>query len=683
MAPRRNTSLHLAGLLLAFFLFGSGVGVSFAQDNCGASRSKKTAKLLERATSSRGGTLSERIDLLRQSVEMEPDCAECMLTKARAEYQLAAERTGDYSRAYADFRNLVRTCPNYHADAYYYTGIIAYANQEYEVAKSSFEAFVKGDTEHKSRDYETKLEDVQSVLPEVQFYVNFYANPVPYNPKSLVHVNTEADEYLPMLNPDNELLFFTRQSKEKAKGDLFARTVERFMQAGKDPRKGEFVNPEPLPPPFNVGDNYGGVSISLNNREMFVTVCKVTAVNYNNCDIYVTRYERTVDQNGEVHYRWSGLENLGDAVNTPDGWEAQPTLSADGNTLYFATIRKGTTPDKDGNPTIDIYFTERGADGRWSQARPLDGHINSAGNDKSPFLHVDSRTMYFSSNGRPGAGGYDIYFSKQDDDGNWSEPENIGYPINSPQDEHGLVVSTDGKHAFFASSNVAAARGLDLFRFEMPEGARPEKVLIVKGDIKDSSGEVIPDARIELKYAESKTVEEVEVDRYDGSYSAVLNLHRGEDIVMSVKSDSSTIAFNSRVFTLADTAEAVVDLAMELEQVEEGKAYRMNDIRFATASSQIDEASKRVLDDFAEYLKENPRVQIVIEGHTDNVGNAHSNLILSKDRAFEVFGYLQDVGVDPRRMKFEGFGQTRPVAPNDSEENRALNRRTEFRITRL
>ena len=99
--------------------------------------------------------------------------------------------------------------------------------------------------------------------------------------------------------------------------------------------------------------------------------------------------------------------------------------------------------------------------------------------------------------------------------------------------------------------------------------------------------------------------------------------------------------------------------------------------------SIMDEASKRVLDEFAEYLKENPRIRITIEGHTDNVGNAHSNLVLSKDRAFEVFGYLQKVGVEPTRMKFEGFGQTRPIAPNDSAENRALNRRTEFRINRL
>ena len=681
MVHLRHTVLYRPLLIALVSLIG--MAVAWGQEGCGPPQSKKAAKLLERATSPRGGTLSDRIDLLRQAVDIEPDCAECRFTKARAEYQLASERTGDYTEAYRDFELLIATCPNYHADAQYYAGIIAYGNQDYEAAKRHFEKFLAGGQMKKSSDHVEKIKDVEAVLPEVRFYVDFYENPVPYDPQPLKHINTPADEYLPMLSPDNDLLFFTRQSKEKAKGDLYAREVERFMQAVKDPSTQEFTNPQPLPPPFNVGDNYGGVSLSLNNREMFVTVCKTVSANYKNCDIYVTRFERHKDEKGHITYKWSGLENLGDAVNTPDGWEAQPTLSADGNTLYFATIREGTTPDKEGNPTIDIYYTERKSGGLWSPAQPLGGQINSAGNDKSPFLHVDSRTMYFASNGRVGAGGYDIYFSKQDDKGNWSDPQNIGYPINSPQDEHGLVVSTDGKHAYFASSNIAAARGLDLFTFEMPEKAKPEKVLIVKGDVTDAQGEVIPDARIELKYTESKKIENVEVNRHDGSYSAVLNLYRQEDIVMSVKSDSAAVAFNTRVFTLADTASAVRDLSLEIAKLQQGKTYRMNDIRFATASSDIDEASKRVLDEFADYLKENPRMRILIEGHTDNIGDAYANLVLSKDRAFEVFGYLQRVGVDPSRMRFEGYGQTRPVAPNDSEKNRALNRRTEFKITRM
>jgi len=415
---------------------------------------------------------------------------------------------------------------------------------------------------------------------------------------------------------------------------------------------------------------------------MFVTVCKQVNSSYKNCDIYVTRFEHYTDATGKDKMKWSGLENLGPAINTEGGWEAQPTLSADGNTLYFATIRENTTPDKDGNPTTDIFQSERKPDGTWGDARPLGKPINTIGNDKSPFLHVDSKTLYYASNGRMGAGGYDIYYSRQNSDGTWSEPKNLGYPINSSQDEHGLIVSTDGARAYFASSNIQSAQGLDIFNFEVPQKAKPEKVLILKGDVRDDTGKIVEDAKIELKYTKSKEAKEVDVDKQDGSYAAVINLRKDDDVVVSVKSETVDLGFNTRLFTIEDTANAVQEINMEVSEVEEGKAYKMNDIRFATNSSDIDESSKRVLDEFADYLKEHPSFNVEIGGHTDNVGDPEKNLVLSADRAFEVFGYMQEQGVSAERMTFKGYGQSKPVVPNDTPENRAKNRRTEFTISR-
>lgn len=671
--------LHISiFLILALFLPHLGMG-----QNCGPTESKKAQKLLEKAKSGERLSDSDRLDLLTQSLESDPDCIECLFTKARAEYALAEQMNASYGRAYDDFQEVIRRCPKYHADAYYYAGIIAYGNQDYENSLDAFESFLRfKESDGKvSRDHELKKKDVAQVLPEVRFYYDFYANPVAYNPERLKNVNTEWDEYLPMLSPDNELIFFTRKSREKAKGDLYAREVERFMMA-ESIGENEFQAAEPLPPPFNVGDNYGGVSLSLDNREMFVTVCKPVSGNYKNCDLYVSKYEKQVSESGEISYRWSGLQNLGPNVNTEGGWEAQPTLSADGNTLYFGTIRESTTTDEDGNPTIDIYYSNRGKDGSWSTAKPIGGDINSPGNDKSPFLHADSRTLYFSSNGRPGAGGYDIFFCKQELDGSWTEPDNIGYPVNSPQDEHGLVVSTDGRIALFSSSNLESAQGLDVFAFKVPKKARPEKVLILKGEVSNEKGLPIEDARIELKYTKTKEIEEVEVDGDDGSYAAVVNLRKDEDVVVSVKSDSEDLAFNTRVFTLADTAETVRDLTLEVEELESGKTYRMNDICFATNSSEIDASSKSVLNEFAEYLKENASLAVEIIGHTDDVGDERENLVLSTDRAFEVFGYLQEKGVDPRRLSFKGYGETKPLVENTSESNRAINRRTEFKIVK-
>lgn len=658
-----------------------GASLGYSQERCAPSESKKALKLLDKSKSS-GLSLREREEFLIESIEEDGQCLECRYALARTQYQIASERNKSYDKALANFKKIIAQCATYSPDPYYYAGIIEYGNQSYGNSLEYFEKFLslEVDVNKVSRDYQKKVDDVSVVLPEIRFYSDFYDNPVSYNPQKVEGIASRADEYLPMLSPDNSLIFFTRKEMIKNKGDLYAREVELFMQAEKE--EDDYKNPSALPPPFNVGDNYGGVSISLDNREMFVTVCKQVNSSYKNCDIYVTRFEHYTDPAGKSKMKWSGLENLGPAINTEGGWEAQPTLSADGNTLYFATIRENTTPDKDGNPTTDIFQSERKSDGTWSPARPLGKPINTAGNDKSPFLHVDSKTLYYASNGGRGAGGYDIYYSRQNSDGSWSDPKNLGYPINSNQDEHGLIVSTDGARAYFASSNIQSAQGLDIFNFEVPQKAKPEKVLILKGDVRDDTGKIVEDAKIELKYTKSKEAKEVEVDKQDGSYAAVINLRKNDDVVVSVKSEKVDLGFNTRLFTIEDTAMAVQEINMEVSEVEEGKAYKMNDIRFATNSSDIDESSKRVLDEFADYLQEHPSFHIEIGGHTDNVGDPEKNLVLSADRAFEVFGYMQDKGVNADRMTFKGYGQTRPVVPNNNPENRAKNRRTEFTISR-
>ncbi len=665
-------------LLLGCFAVGSAA----AQEHCGPTGEKKAEKFYKQAMESEKLDQMARLGLLSKSTAADPNCVQCHFAKARLQYRMANEQGLPMLQALWSYEKVIELCPSFHADAHYYAGLIHYGNQDYKEAVEHFEDFLLFEKTPRNiaRDHEVKERDVAQILPEIRFYVDFYENPVPFDPVRLNHLNTEADEYLPMLSPDNEFIFFTRKGKVKEKGDLYPREVETFMQARKLEGHLEYAKPGALPPPFNTGDNYGGVTLSLDNREMYVTVCKPVGPNYKNCDIYVTRFERKRNAQGLIEFQWSGLENLGDAINTPDGWEAQPTISADGKTLYFATIRENTTPDKDGNPSIDIYYSNRLHDGSWTVAKPLEGGINTPGNDKSPFMHADSRTLYFSSNGRPGAGGYDIYFSRQDAQGNWSTPKNLGYPINSAKDEHGLIVSTDGATALFASANPEQSRSLDIYAFEVPKKARPEKVIILKGDVIDEKGEPVRDARIELKYVNTKETSEINVDKQDGHYAAVVNLREKEEVVVSVKSDTQTLAFNTRVFSMADTLEPVKTIEMQVAKLQPGKTYRINDIRFASASSQLNPDSKKVLDEFVAYLQENPKLKVEIGGHTDSVGDAQKNLALSTDRAFEVFGYLQDQGVYHNRMNFRGYGDTQPVAPNDTPENRALNRRTEFKI---
>lgn len=670
-------SLAKATILCCAMLYTTA---AYSQDPCTRPPGKKAQKLLDEASAPGRMSEGDRLALINQSLQADPECMPCLYAKARLQYAMAFDRGGNAEPALGSFRQITQQCPLYHADAWYYLGLIAYTTQEYEIAAEALEQFLlfdpaKGKT---SKDHSTKRSDAQRMLPETKFYHEFYANPVPFDPVPVPGVNSAADEYLPMLSPDNEYLYFTRKKMEKAKGDLYEREVETFMQSFREMGEESFGNPEPLPPPFNTGDNYGGVSISLNNREMYITVCKPTSPSYKNCDLYVTRYERITGKDGLPVFNWSGLENLGPAINTPDGWEAQPSISADGNLLFFATIRATTTPNESGNPTMDLYYSRRKADGTWEQAKPVEGPINSKGHDKSPFLHTDSRTLYFSSNGRPGAGGFDIYYSRQAVDGTWSEPKNIGYPINTAQDEHGLIVSTDGKRAYFASAGKDRSKGLDLFSFELPQKARPEKILLLKGEVSGGDSPPPPDTRIEVKYSETDR-REFEVNKDDGTYAAVVNLQPDKEVLVRVKS-SEPIAFNARVFTMADTLVAVQQMEMKTEPIKPGMTYRIDDIRFATNSSDLNPESMQVLDEFAAYLLENPSLKIEIGGHTDNVGDPHKNLVLSTDRAFEVFGYLQQSGIDFNRMTFKGYGDKVPLLPNTTPANRAKNRRTEFKV---
>ena len=252
--------------------------------------------------------------------------------------------------------------------------------------------------------------------------------------------------------------------------------------------------------------------------------------------------------------------------------------------------------------------------------------------------------------------------------------------MNTPEDEHGLIVSADGRTAYFASGRFkGGVGGLDIYGFELAKDARPEDILIVKGEVKNDQGEPVKDAEVLITYMDTRKTVIIKVDEADGKYATVVKLKAGADVIMTVK--KSEHVFDSRAFTVEDTARGgVTDVAMTLSRIQVGKSYKMNDIKYATSSAEITKASEYLLDELITFLKENPQVRIEVQGHTDNVGSLESNMALSNDRAFTVMGYLQEKGIASGRLSFKGLGPTKPVASNDSPEGRAQNRRTEFII---
>ncbi|MFT5780565.1 MAG: outer membrane protein OmpA-like peptidoglycan-associated protein, partial [Crocinitomicaceae bacterium] len=329
----------------------------------------------------------------------------------------------------------------------------------------------------------------------------------------------------------------------------------------------------------------------------------------------------------------------------------------------------------------DIFIVERNADGTWGDSRPFD-EINTAGKDKSPFLHQDSETLYYvseCSKDLPGVGGLDIFYIRQEN-GVWSEPKNIGYPINTADDELGIFVSIDGEIAYY-SSHIGGK--WNIYSFELYEEARPQAVAILKGKLEDENGSPVEDAIIEVMYEGSDVVTEVKVNGNDGNFATIVRKDIPGDVMVSVKKEGTAI--DSKVIAAADIQKETVikenDLTVRELKVDE--AYTINDILYPTAGDILNPKAKFILKGFARFLDQNPTISVGIQGHTDDEGNDDLNMDLSERRAQGVKRYLVSLGVKESRLSAKGYGETKPKVPNDNAINRAKNRRTDFVIEGL
>ncbi len=572
-------------------------------------------------------------------------------------------------------------CSDYHANISYYLGVIAYSFQDVSTAANWFKEFSEFKHKDDSRfpdDYSKKVKDVREVLGDMLQEQEMLTNQVPFNPSKVRNVSSNNEEYFPMISPDNELVFYTRKLDRANLGDIQSNVVEEFTFSQRPNINSDFDGGKPLQYPFNdtTYHNFGSATLSVDNKEMIICGCKyenVLGQKYLNCDLYTTTYVRS--GKGGNDFTWSGLKNMGTGINTDTGWEAQPTLSADGNTLYY-TANRPTTRDN------DIMVAQRKEDGTWGDAVPFDV-VNTAGKDKSPFLHQDSETLYFvssCSDKRKGFGGLDIFFMRKEN-GEWTEPKNIGYPINTKEDEIGLIVSTDGKLAYYASK---IDKGWDIYSFELYEQARPKNVAILKGELKDDKGQPVKDATVEVAYSGTDEITQVKVNGDDGKYAAVIKTDGKSDVMITVKKEGH--AFDAKLIEQKDLPTSDITLRgndLSVKELKVGEAYTINNILYATSSYALTDKSKFILKGFARFLTEHPTVHVAIQGHTDDVGEDARNLTLSENQAKGVKDYLISLGIDASRLSHKGFGETKPKVQNTSDANRSLNRRTDFVIEKM
>jgi len=462
-------------------------------------------------------------------------------------------------------------------------------------------------------------------------------------------INTDVSEYFPTLTIDGNTLIFTRRVNH---------VNEDFYESQKG--KGAWSKAISLPGNINTNNNEGAQNISQDGQWLLFTGCNFPD-GHGSCDLYISYL--TADG-------WSTPENLGDSINS-EFWESSPSLSPDKKDLYFSSKQP------DGYGGSDLYVSHRLLNGHWSIPENLGPTINTIGNEAAPFIHPDNQTLYFTSDGHPGYGGDDLFVTRRQPDGTWGKPENLGYPINTIENEGSLIVAADGKTAYYASDRADSRGGLDLYTFELRQDIRPARTLWVKGRVFDSATRKgLPSSVVLTDLATRQVISNLQTDE-TGSY--LITLPEGRNYAFDVKRKG--YLFFSENFSLARGAgDTVYHIDIPLQPLVANAVAVMHNIFFDPNRYDLRPESGAELDVVVQLMKDNPTLKIQIGGHTDNSGKSADNIKLSEDRARAVTSYLVAKGIAPGRLSFKGWGDTQPLADNGTPEGRARNRRTELKV---
>jgi len=570
------------------------------------------------------------------------------------------EVMGNYKSSLEHYKKCIKIDSDLFPEIYFSAGAFELMYGIYEDAKIHFEKYLS----FKNAPL-MQRENAKKGLINCDFAIHGLKNPVPFNPKNLgENINSPMAEYFPSISVDGSTLLYTRRLRSKMTYTGFNEDFFVSKFDGKNWKQSTNLKS------INSMSNEGAPSLSANGRFLIFTSCDNPIEGYGrdrkgygSCDLFYTY---------NIGDNWTKPKNLGSKINTRN-WETQPSFSSDGKTLYFIRgIGRGQSRQQ------DIWSSILNDEGVWSDPVRLSKTINTRGVEESVFIHPDGKTLYFSSDGHPGMGGLDIFMSQKDDKGVWSEPVNLGYPINTFSDENSLLVSADGNLAYFASDREGGFGSLDLYQFEMPDHAKPNVVNYLKGKVYDAITKKPIAAQFQLiDLATGKVVVESYADKATGEY--IVSLPINKEYALSASYDG--YLFFSENFLLTEgNAHKPFRKDVPLQKIEIDKTVVLKNVFFDTDKFNLKQKSKIELDKLVSFLNKNKAVKIELGGHTDNVGLAKSNQVLSENRAKSVYDYLIQKGIVKDRLTTKGYGDAKPIADNNTPKGRAENRRTEFKV---
>lgn len=502
-------------------------------------------------------------------------------------------------------------------------------------------------------------EKATAYLLNCEFAAVAVKNPLPFAPYPLSDsINTNASEYLPVLTVDGKYLIYTAR---------YTDSEDFYYSRRKD--DGSWSQGQPLAG-VNTPLNEGAHTVAADGKQIIFTACGRRDA-LGSCDLYQSY------QQGD---RWTAAVNLGAIVNS-SAWDSQPSLSADGQQLFFASERNG------GRGGRDLWVAYQDSLGRWARVENLGDSINTVGNEQAPFIHPDGQTLYFMSDAHPGMGKGDLFVSRRNRQGQWSKPMNLGYPINTPNNEGGLFIDLSGQTGFFSfdANQQAQGKQTDIYAFNVPEQLRPSPCTYVKGKVINPDNQPIAAATVAIfSDGNLQATYKMKTDK-NGEF--LLVLPGGQDYAFHLSANG--YLFYSDRFELSGehSFEKPYSLHVQLQPLTIANKAQLpsqpvvlKNVLFETASAQLLPAALAEIRQLAELLQQNPQLRIQINGHTDDLGSAESNQQLSEQRAKAVYEQLINYGIDALRLQYKGFGESRPLLPNDSQQSRAINRRTEFEL---
>ncbi len=651
-------------LVLILFCFNALYVDAQKMDNKYSSSSGKAIKNFEKAQLSFDARKdNEAIELLEKAIKMDPNFIEA--------HMFLAEVYGEnkkYQDALNEAKAAVGISPDFFKSAYYSMGFWCIKLQIYDEAEQYFNHYLT----YKGIAAEAKS-NASLGLKSAQFARKAIKNPVPFTPLNMgAAVNSTENDYLPAITADEQTLVYTRLIPKDPNGsptDMRNKSEDFYSCKKTD---GKWSNAINIGPPINTFGNEGAQCISADGQTLVFTACKEYdgypggRKGYGSCDLFIAK--KMADG------KWGVPENIGKPINT-EYWDSQPSMSSDGQTIFFVSNRPG------GIGGTDIWKCTKNDAGKWANLVNLGDSVNSAENEESPYIHPDNKTLYFSSEGWPGMGSKDLYLSRIKKDGHFSTPMNLGYPINTAESERDLIVSANAKTAYFSSERAGGTGGLDLYNFELYEAARPQSVTYVKGKVFNKETSKGLEAKFELIDLETGEMV-MQASSMIGSGEFLVCLPVNKNYLMNVSKNG--FLFASENFSLKGLANNLkaYEMNVPLTPIKAGEKVVLKNIFFETASYTLKEESKIELQKLKSFLLLNSTVSIEIGGHTDNVGDKKSNQILSENRAKAVYDFLIANEITKERLSFKGFGDTMPIDDNSTDKGKANNRRTEFMIVK-